>query len=74
MEAPVKATRYGGLCRTNSADVKNIAYDEQSDCHSDRGLPGWKNGKSRLTWWKHAHNDALSHNDLIPFKRNQTAS
>jgi hypothetical protein len=42
MEASVKAMGYGELCRTNSADVKNIAYDEQSDCHFDRGLPGGK--------------------------------
>jgi hypothetical protein len=32
MELTVKATGYGWICRTNSADVKNIAYDEQSDC------------------------------------------
>lgn len=31
----VKAIGYGGLCRTNSVDVKNIAYHEQSDCRFD---------------------------------------
>jgi hypothetical protein len=40
MEASVKATGYGELSRTNSVDVKNIAYHEQSDCHLDHGLPG----------------------------------
>jgi hypothetical protein len=35
MEVAVNAIAYGGLCRTNSADVKNIAYDEQSHCHFD---------------------------------------
>jgi hypothetical protein len=32
MEVAVKATGYVGACRTNSADVKNIAHDEQPDC------------------------------------------
>jgi hypothetical protein len=32
MEVAVKATGYAAIFRTNSADVKNIAYDEQSDC------------------------------------------
>jgi hypothetical protein len=32
MELTVKAIGYGWIYRTNSADVKNIAYDEQSDC------------------------------------------
>lgn len=32
MEIAVKATGYAAIFTTNSADVKNIAHDEQSDC------------------------------------------
>jgi hypothetical protein len=45
MEASVKAIGYGGICRTNSADVKTIAHGEQSHCLFRRGLFGTESRK-----------------------------
>jgi hypothetical protein len=70
----VKAMGYGGLCRTNSVDMKNIAYREQFDCHFDHALPAGKSCKSWLTWWKHAHKRASARDSLIQSEQDQTAS
>src|ERR1700739_4946216 len=74
MEASVKAIGYGGLCRSNSVDVQNIAYHEQYACHIDHGLPYRKGGKLRLTWWKHAHNHAWLTRGFIQLERDQNGT
>src|SRR5438270_2024639 len=48
IEVSVKATGYGATCRTDSADVKNIAHGEQSDCLFDQAGFWLKKANSKL--------------------------
>lgn len=69
MEAAVKAMGYSWICGTNSVDVKNIAYGEQSSCLGSAAAVQSENRQSWLTWWKHGRNKARCRGRLNRFNQ-----